>query len=383
MITASILTGAQPASSSSFDKMFSSMPLSTSLSSSSSCSSSDSEVEVTSQTSSARTSISDEPLPGSSSQDSPIPTNPYTDLIRRCPTPKDMAKAYETHRRNRNAEKLRQMSHLKTVSPDSILAGLVLHDLPQESDPRNNITIWSRPTVRVMDLIAIIQQQLIDTLHKTAPSHALQKQPPVKPNDPANKGPLWLMPRECLHLSVLEVTHSAPPDVIDSQIKQLKPYLSEILTSRDNAPILVKPLVCFDSAAFALTFAPLDSSLQKEYGAHSEDYTYTHYRAHLYNAINKAQVYCAARYEVPSAHVTIARFIEEVSPNVVDALLETIQNINTWLEDVYSNPESFSWQVGSERGTECRCGRIWYGGGWTEATGETVEELKNEDSWQS
>lgn len=333
-----------------------------------------------SQASSARTSMSDSPQllppgkPALPDSDQQRAKNPYLDLIRQCPTPQDMAKAYETHRRTRNAEKLRQLSHTRTVTPDSILAGLVLHNQPPESDPRNNITVWGRPTRAVMDLVAHVQQQLLDALSECIPS--LHKQtPPIQADEPTNKGPLWLMPQECLHLSALEITHSVPPHVIESQIRQLQPFLDSMLSAArgQHAPVLVKPLVCFDSAALALTFVPLASPLQ-QYGPGAEKYTYTHLRAHLYDAVHyDAQINNGARYEVPSAHVTIARFIEEVSPDAVDALLARIARINDWLEKTYATPESFSWQVGAERGTECRCGRIWYGGGWTEATGATVK----------
>lgn len=312
--------------------------------------------------------------------------NPYQSLILQCPSLSDMQNAYETHRRTRNDEKFKLLSETKQVSPDLILAGLVLHNYPPESDPRNCITIWARPTSPVMDLVGEIQMRLqksIQPFFKSSPTQSQQQgyaesllnEQPLTINNPLNKGPLWLMPRDCLHLSALEITHSAPAATVNAQIKALKPYISQLLNPIHNSPVLVKPLLCFDNAALALTFVPLGQADEDDFSL-----TYTHYRANLFDTVtNLAGVSVESRYQVPSAHITIARFIDNLpSKDAVDALLNEILEINKYLDspiEPYSDPEKFSWKIGSERASECRCGRIWYGGGWSEGQGLSLEQI--------
>lgn len=278
-----------------------------------------------------------------------------------------MIQAYETHRRNRNAAKYKELSTTKRVSPDYILAGLVLDHQPPEFDPRNCVTVWGRPTTPVMDLIGTIQLSLIKALKPFLTTTSIIDYVPQQLGDPQNKGPLWLMPRTCLHLSALEITHSVPVDVVESQLIKLRPFLDRLLNANmeGNTTTLTKPLLCFDSAALALTFVPVDDN----------QWTYTHYRSRLYEFVqNFAQVTVDSRYQVPSAHVTIARFIEDVPEQAVDALLEEILRINEWLQS--SEWKSLEWTIGDERATECRCGRIWYGGGWSEGQGVILDKKK-------
>lgn len=337
----------------------------------------------TSPASSTRTSISDTDLLSTNynkkghdtideGQEIKQDKNPYKALISQCSTPLEMIQAYETHRRTRNKLKFNELSTTKRVSPDYILAGLVLDHQPPEFDPRNCVTVWGRPTTPVMDLIGTIQLRLIKALapFTSSSSSSLQKQlidhVPETFDDTENTGPLWLMPRTCLHLSALEITHSVPVEVVEQQLVKLRPFLDRLLNSNmeGNTTTLTRPLLCFDAAALALTFVPVENS----------EWTYTHYRSRLYEFVqNFANVTVDSRYQVPSAHVTIARFIEDVSERAVDALLEEILKINEWLEQEW---KSLEWTIGDERATECRCGRIWYGGGWSEGQGVVLDKQK-------
>lgn len=285
--------------------------------------------------------------------------NPYTAQLVQCPGPKTLTKAYELHRHTRNAEKYSQLSQSLRVSPDAILHGLVLDNQPPEFDPRNCITIWARPNTPVMDLISDIQRELvqvIDPANLRTPSSSLPANTPVK----SNTGPLWLMPRDCLHLSALEITHSAPSEMISSLLVSLRPHISQLLHPLPFAPLLIKPMICFDSAALALTFVPHPD----------EPFSYTHYRAKLFDTVESlANISVDSRYQVPSAHITIARFIDEIGPDTVKALLAKISELNEMLE-----ASTLEWKIGTERASECRCGRIWYGGGWSEGHGLSIEE---------
>ena len=173
--------------------------------------------------------------------------------------------------------------------------------------------------------------------------------------DPAD-GPIWIMPHDCQHMSLLEITHSVPPQEVDALLTRLRPNLEKIL-HLDRGTTLCRPLVCFDASGVALTFVPVDN----------EPYTYTHLRADIFDRVRQC-VPIASRYQVPSAHIALVRFVEKITDDQVTLFLDTIDRINRELEH-----STLKWTVGSENGLSCRCGRIWYGGGWTELVGNTID----------
>lgn len=125
-----------------------------------------------------------------------------------------------------------------------------------------------------------------------------------------------------------------------------------------------------------------------------DSFTYHHLRRSLYELCTEAGVEVASRYTVPSAHLTIARFVsqkdisaqqdgteEEVKDTAVNVnsekvkeLINKIEEVNAWLQDKYWPKESGEeevfekggeWIVGEEKGLDCRKGTLWYGGGET------------------
>lgn len=79
---------------------------------------------------------------------------------------------------------------------------------------------------------------------------------------------------------------------------------------------------------------------------------------------------------VPSAHITIGRFLERNDHDTLDKMqtwLDMIDWINSWLVETYWPKEGQSceiaeggeWLVGQGKGLDCRIGTLWYGGGET------------------
>lgn len=80
---------------------------------------------------------------------------------------------------------------------------------------------------------------------------------------------------------------------------------------------------------------------------------------------------------MPSAHVTIARFVSQdgflldeggVDRNRVALLVERVERVNVTLRERYwpkegSMPMKGEWVVGQEQGLEFNKGTSWYGGG--------------------
>lgn len=194
------------------------------------------------------------------------------------------------------------------------------------------------------------------------------------------------MPLNNLHMTAMEVAHSKSAEEIDHLISILKPK-SEMIADYPSThhARLIKPMVCYDSAALALSFLPATGeSLGGDRTAEDDKYTYHHLRRDLHNLITDAGVQVGSRYVVPSAHFTIARFN---SPNVFggDAMdgnitldmkkrkrwISEIELINKWLEGEFWPTEGKSvtpggeYIVGEEKGLDFRKGTLWYGDGET------------------
>ncbi|KAF5111011.1 hypothetical protein DV454_004741 [Geotrichum candidum] len=269
----------------------------------------------------------------------------------------EIVKSYMTHRRNRNAQKKAELEATQETVVEPLLRGIVKDGEPPEFDYRNCITIWARPTNAVKDLAERIQAEFVRVLNpeNLAGDNSLTSPTGAVVIDPAD-GPIWIMPRDCQHMSLLEITHSVPPQEVDALLTRLRPNLEKIL-HLDRGTTLCRPLVCFDASGVALTFVPVDN----------EPYTYTHLRADIFDRVRQC-VPIASRYQVPSAHIALVRFVEKITDDQVTLFLDTIDRINRELEH-----STLKWTVGSENGLSCRCGRIWYGGGWTELVGNTID----------
>lgn len=253
------------------------------------------------------------------------------------------------------------------------------------------------------------------------------------------------MPLEYLHMTALEITHSKTKQEIETLVQKLRPQIPTVrpLSPLPSPPLpnprqtniphpqitdypsthrarLIKPILSYDTAAIALSFLPaagegLSTSSNPAQQTHSLDgasepevqqhdaYTYHHLRRSLHDLCTEAGVEVASRYTVPSAHLTIARFITQTdicstpqgqtdsgmeqtdaavaAPASIDRekikkLLCTIEDINEMLREEYWPREGATvkkggeWIVGEEKGLDCRRGTLWYGGGETVRLGK-------------
>ncbi|CAK4033175.1 Hypothetical predicted protein [Lecanosticta acicola] len=296
-----------------------------------------------------------------SSTDAAKTDNPYHDLIESCNNdPSRIQVRYSSHRTNRNTQQKQKLlsSDFQGVTPDQILSKL--EDpiaYPGFKDHRHCLVFWARPTQAVKNLIQLVQKELQD----------------VVPH-------LWLMKPESLHMTALEITHSLTAPEIEGIVEKVSPHAQEIadFTFSHRAPV-VKPCLSFDAQAFALSFLPADGEGGR---AKEEDkYTYHHLRRDLFSLVQeRTGVKVASRYVIPSAHLTIARFLQtadletdgKLDHGKVKTMIDKVEEINAWLEREYwpqrgTIKEGGAWIVGEGKGLDYRKGTLWYGSG-----GETM-----------
>lgn len=197
------------------------------------------------------------------------------------------------------------------------------------------------------------------------------------------------MPQTSLHMTALEITHSRTAPEIAALVEQMRPHAAHITDypySNDHRARLVKPTLSFDAQALALSFLPAAGeagSSAARRGLADDAYGYHHLRRDLFALASAAGVTVASRYVVPSAHLTVARFVEaadfETEDGGVDgakvaALVRAVEEINAWLREEFWPVEGGAgikdggeWIVGQEKGLDFRAGALWYGNG-----GETI-----------
>lgn len=211
---------------------------------------------------------------------------------------------------------------------------------------------------------------------------------------------LWLMPLECLHMTALEVAHSLTESEIGEMLRIMEPMVTHITDYPfDHRARLIKPLLSYDNQAIALSFSPTsDEHMSDALDGNAYPYTYHHLRRDLYDLCKRSGVDVGSRYVVPSAHLTLARFVTERNPGGdgkgqvsgpagIVKWINQLEKINSWLKEQYW-PESRSgtaaegeWTVGEEKGLECRAGTVWYGGGRSVQVGRgfTVSRLEHDE----
>ncbi|KII89997.1 hypothetical protein PLICRDRAFT_75040, partial [Plicaturopsis crispa FD-325 SS-3] len=206
---------------------------------------------------------------------------------------------------------------------DPILSSILARSPPDFSlDKRHNLTVWTRPCRDVRALVLEAQGKL-----QRATNNA--------------KG-IWYPPASALHMTVLEIGNSFTPETLSPLITALRPHVAS-LTALPSDPItLDAPLLTYDASGLALSFLPLTNA-------------YHRLRARLWAEVRAAGIDAKSRYVAPSAHVTIARFVEggvgvgrEELVGILDGVKEDVAK---WKGE---------WRLES---LEVRAGNNWYGGG--------------------
>ncbi|KAJ5102961.1 hypothetical protein N7532_003490 [Penicillium argentinense] len=188
---------------------------------------------------------------------------------------------------------------------------------------------------------------------------------------------LWLAPMKNLHMTTLEIMSArreAEVDEVATFLQTKAPLRGIVDYTLAHRARLIRPIVSFDASAIALGFLPAE-----------EGYSYHHLRRDLYDVVSHAGCQIGARYTVPSAHVTIARFVVPVGEGrraeIAELLSQRVARVIDKIEDIncvlrsddwerFGSPARGEWVVGQEKGLELIKGRSWYGEGDRVVIGE-------------
>ncbi|CAH0024363.1 unnamed protein product [Clonostachys rhizophaga] len=295
--------------------------------------------------------------------------NPYTAFISACNNDhKEIQALYSAHRTKRNAQQKEKFvsGEFKELAIDQHLLRLENPDIyPGFVDERNCFVIWARPPEHVIRLAAKVQ----DLLKQKAPT-------------------IWLMPTQRMHMTALEVAFSKTPQEIGALVSTIRSSIPKIASyTHTHRSRLVKPIISYDLSAFALSFLPaagepivspppVDPDVA-EGVVEGDEYTYHHVRQDVFNLVKAGGVQVGSRYQVPSAHITLGRYLtqdDHDTPEKRKQWVDAIDEINDWLKnEIWDKKDAEyvgEWIVGQERGLDCRSGSLWYGHGRTLLLGE-------------
>jgi hypothetical protein len=200
-----------------------------------------------------------------------------------------------------------------------------------------------------------------------------------------------------MHMTTLEITHSRSPEEIADLISTMRPTIPSLTCyTFEHRARLVKPMISYDLAAIALSFLPAAGEkvlspppvpphprsvphpgLGGDGTTSTDAYTYHHLRRDVFDLARTTGVEIASRYVVPSAHITLGRYLtqdDHATPGMRARWIAAIDKINKWLEtQVWDRDDGGfigEWIVGQERGLDARNGALWYGGGRSIMLGE-------------
>lgn len=144
--------------------------------------------------------------------------------------------------------------------------------------------------------------------------------------------------------------------------------LSHRIRPPEPAPILDSPTLSYDQSALALSFLPSlrTSSSYQNYLKYRHDLylsSLDFYQRHIEHNIKAgSQNFTlpppSPRYVLPSSHISIARFVEEIPKEKVKDLANGLQKISKEAEEQFKELN----EVMRDENQLC-IGRNWYGGG--------------------
>ncbi|KAG8989004.1 hypothetical protein FRB94_001781 [Tulasnella sp. JGI-2019a] len=232
---------------------------------------------------------------------------------------------FDAHRQRRDEQQRTLLLSQHNVQPD-ILLSRILHTNDWSLDQRYNLSFVIRPPPHIISLVNSFQERLLTLAGDS----------------------IWCPEPHALHMTIYEVTHSRTSDDLELYLNRIRQHREGLFDLPFDKVTLDAPLVNFDASAVAFSFLPLDSP-----------YSYQHLRSDVFQRLSKIGVTWEGRYILPSAHITIARFISTdfLQATTMQKWVELIDQLSAECED-----SKETWNLG-EGIAEISTGRSWYGHG--------------------
>lgn len=209
----------------------------------------------------------------------------------------------------------------------------------QEPDKKDNTddqeinccVIWARPPKVALDMIQKIQNDLLQLVGNG----------------------LYLIPREDMHLSVIELSHRHTVQQLRDVSDQISPSRIQAILDQasklNTKPELVAPALSFDKMGIALCYLPSDA----------KSYTYHHLRSDMHAMALESGIKIDMCYTAPSAHITIGRFIDNRFFETAEARDKFVQLVNAI--NKAQRKDRDGWVVGKTHGLELQLGYLKFG----------------------
>ncbi|KAF7798307.1 hypothetical protein EIP86_009528 [Pleurotus ostreatoroseus] len=224
--------------------------------------------------------------------------NPYRALLAQSPH-NDARSLYSAHRTARStAQRALVLDPVVPFKTDPVLSAILQHDPPDFSiDTRHNLTVWARPSPEVYELVALVQKKLREA---------------VGGDDQG----IWFPPPDAQHMTVFEIASGLTAPALRPVIDALRPHAAALTSpylacapssasAAKTAPALDTPTLNVDLSGIALSFLPAASNA----GEGTRAPSILDLRAAMWDTAARAGVLAAPRYALPSAHVTVGRFV--------------------------------------------------------------------------
>lgn len=255
--------------------------------------------------------------------------NPFSDILQSLETSVTAEHVIYANTRNTRQQAQRQiLLTTRQFSRDETLAN-VEHDAGYE-DPRHSIIFIARPE-SVLRSIVQLQQRIVQIFVENGVAETS----------------LWITPSEKLHMTLMDLVSCVPRETVEDLLPCVNVSAIMGQVPQQSKCTLKDPMLMVDGTALALSFLPT--------GKENED-SHIRLRSQLWDGCHQCGTTPAMRYVSMSAHITLLRFLENVTleDQTMRGILGSLQGVARDGLECYTI---------TREDIRCVYGQVYYGGG--------------------